>query len=214
MELFRSGIRRGYAAGETIQGSSKKHGVHRRMVRQAIGNAIPPERKSGCKGSSPTRSCQGTDRPYAGRGSSGAAQAASYGSSDLDAPVPLEHADHPVRRSDSYGVMCGSGSESWGLADGKCSCRRAKSWARKLRWRSAWRRMVSSRAAKCAGCSSALCAAWAVAMPSIEPIPTPRNKLCLRPTSMRSTTLGQAKTLRYDNMTSVVREDSARIPSV
>ena len=39
-------IRRGYAAGETIQGLSKKHGVHRRMVRQALGNAIPPARKA------------------------------------------------------------------------------------------------------------------------------------------------------------------------
>ena len=45
MELFEV-IRRGYAAGETIQGLSKKHGVHRRMVRQAIGNAIPRERKA------------------------------------------------------------------------------------------------------------------------------------------------------------------------
>ena len=45
MELFEK-IRLGYAAGETILGLAKKHGVHRRMVRQAIANAIPPARKA------------------------------------------------------------------------------------------------------------------------------------------------------------------------
>jgi hypothetical protein len=40
VELFEE-IRRGYGAGETIHGLAKKHGVHRRMVRQAIGNAMP-----------------------------------------------------------------------------------------------------------------------------------------------------------------------------
>lgn len=44
MELFEE-IRRDYSAGETIQGLAKKHGVHRRMVRQAIASSMPPERK-------------------------------------------------------------------------------------------------------------------------------------------------------------------------
>jgi len=44
VELFEE-IRRGYAAGETIKGLAKKYGVHRRMVRQAIANSIPPDRK-------------------------------------------------------------------------------------------------------------------------------------------------------------------------
>jgi transposase len=44
VELFEE-IRRGYAAGETINGLAKKHGVHRRMVRQAVASSIPPQRK-------------------------------------------------------------------------------------------------------------------------------------------------------------------------
>lgn len=44
MELFEM-IRRGHAAGETIRQLAKKHKVHRRMVRQALESAIPPERK-------------------------------------------------------------------------------------------------------------------------------------------------------------------------
>ena len=42
MELFEE-IRRGYAAGETIKGLAKRHGVHRRMVRQAIASALHAE---------------------------------------------------------------------------------------------------------------------------------------------------------------------------
>lgn len=44
VELFEQ-IRLGHAAGETILQLAKRHGVHRRMVRQAISSAIPPEKK-------------------------------------------------------------------------------------------------------------------------------------------------------------------------
>jgi hypothetical protein len=44
VELFEE-IRLGYAAGETIQGLATKHGIHRRMVRQATSAALPPARK-------------------------------------------------------------------------------------------------------------------------------------------------------------------------
>lgn len=44
MELFEQ-LRRDYEAGGTIREVAKKHGVHRRMVRQAIDNAVPPDRR-------------------------------------------------------------------------------------------------------------------------------------------------------------------------
>jgi len=44
MELFEM-IRRGHAAGETIRQLAKRHNIHRRMVRQALASAIPPERR-------------------------------------------------------------------------------------------------------------------------------------------------------------------------
>ena len=45
VELFEE-IRREYEHGAgTIQAVARKFGVHRRMVRQALKSAVPPERK-------------------------------------------------------------------------------------------------------------------------------------------------------------------------
>lgn len=45
VELFEQ-IRRDYEFGTgTISGVAKKYAVHRRMVRQALNDAVPPERK-------------------------------------------------------------------------------------------------------------------------------------------------------------------------
>ena len=44
MELFEE-LRRCYAAGETINSLARKHGIHRRLVRQAMASAMPPGRK-------------------------------------------------------------------------------------------------------------------------------------------------------------------------
>ena len=50
MELFEQ-IRREYTHGVgTIQGAARKLGVHRRMVRQALASAVPPERKLAVRG--------------------------------------------------------------------------------------------------------------------------------------------------------------------
>jgi len=46
VELFEQ-IRREYEFGVgTIKGVARKFGVHRRIVRQAVANALPPRRKS------------------------------------------------------------------------------------------------------------------------------------------------------------------------
>jgi hypothetical protein len=56
MEMFET-IRREYAAGELIHGLARKHGAYRQMVRQALAEALPPERRP--RGKSPCWTAEG-----------------------------------------------------------------------------------------------------------------------------------------------------------
>jgi hypothetical protein len=66
-------IRRDNAAGETIKQLTKKYGVHRRMVRQVIAGAIPPETEEARTKAAEDRCSKRGNRPDPGNRSPGAA---------------------------------------------------------------------------------------------------------------------------------------------
>ena len=91
MELFEN-IRREYEFGEgTIAGVARKLGVHRRMVREAIRNALPMGRKRPDRRSLETEAVIPLIEEHAGSGPERTAQAAAHGASDLAA----DQAGHP-----------------------------------------------------------------------------------------------------------------------
>ena len=102
------------------------------MVRQAIASAIPPEKRKSVRGSAQTGSGEGAHRPDAGSRPASAAQAAAHGAPDLDDGCATSI---PSTRSGNRpcGDTCSCGSKNWGSAGGKCSCRRATTGARKGR---------------------------------------------------------------------------------
>lgn len=83
MELFEQ-MRREYEHGVgTIKGVARKFGVHRRMVREAIGNAVPAARKIPDRDRPKLGSSDSFHRGDAGSGPEGAAKTAAHGASDL-----------------------------------------------------------------------------------------------------------------------------------
>ena len=79
MEQFEQ-IRRDYAReGLSVRALAKRHGVHRRAVRQALVSAVPPAKRRPVESSGAEAGrVPGADRRVVDGGSGGAAQAASY----------------------------------------------------------------------------------------------------------------------------------------
>ena len=94
VELFEQ-IRREYEFGVgTIKGVARKLGVHRRMVRQALADAQPPERKRCERRATGDGTADSLHRRHPGSRSQGAAQAASHRASHLAADL----AERPERK--------------------------------------------------------------------------------------------------------------------
>ena len=112
VELFEQ-IRREYEFGiGTIKGVARKLGVHRRMVRQALADAQPPERKRTAGERPVAGTADSLHRRHPGSRPEGAAQAASYGASHLAADLSGE-AGAESGGSDDPRSTCASASKSW-----------------------------------------------------------------------------------------------------
>ena len=102
MELFEQ-IRREYEHGVgTIRAVAKKLGVHRRMVREALADALPPERKKALRPEPKLGPVKDIYRRHFGSGSASTAEAAAHRASDL--------------RSDPAGNADGTDSRVYGTA--------------------------------------------------------------------------------------------------
>ena len=132
MELFEE-IRREYEFGiGTIAGVAKKLRVHRRMVREAIGSALPKPRKKAERPRWKLAGGGGIHGRDSGSGSEGAAETAPHGTPDLGADASGD-AGVLGLRADGSAVRPRAKNLRWAWWSRERSCRRATTgeWKRR-----------------------------------------------------------------------------------
>jgi hypothetical protein len=108
VELFER-IRREHAYGVgTIQGVAKKLGVHRRMVREALADAVPRERKIAIRAKPRLEAVRSFNRGDSGSRPNGATEATAHRASDL---VPHSCGDAGSQRRRVIDSSIRSGAE-------------------------------------------------------------------------------------------------------
>ena len=174
MELYEQ-IRREYEHGAgNVRAVARKLGVHRREVRRALANAMPPDRKRPLRERPKLAAGDTVYRRDSGGRSASSAQAASHGTSHLDAAAAGEAGDH-CRRSPLCASYVRHEARRWGCFVTRSSCRSRTSLAARRRWTGTrcWPELGGERRR----CTSSACAGWPRARePFIGRIRTPPSR--------------------------------------
>src|SRR5512145_3350984 len=176
-------MRREYEHGVgTIKGVARKFGVHRRMVREAIGNAVPPPRKIADR-----------DRPKLAPAIAFIEQMLE---ADRKAPRKQRHTAHRIWRrlkaehpeldiaESTVRRYVRVRKQELGLARAEVFVPQSYQWGQEgqVDWYEAWSRSTAkSRRSTCFACG-----AWPAAVPFTERIHTPASRRFWRRMSWRS----------------------------
>ena len=146
MELFEQ-IRREYEHGVgTINGVAKKLGMHRRLVREALRDAMPRERKVALRERPKLAGGGRVHRRDPGGGSEGAAEAAAHGASYL-VSAARELAEVTVAESTVRRVRAGAEDGAGAAAAGDVRSAVATGLGREgqVDWYEAWAEIEGER---------------------------------------------------------------------